>query len=117
MSVSVSPHTEGTILSAPAELTVNTLKVKAPCFSRNAEFSESSCPYHINKDYYLDFSGNEIYIILLNFLYLCKKNPRVMNSNKQNDMWRYRSTEQQITRTNVTFAINVNVLHLAVYCI
>lgn len=40
-----------------------------------------------------------------------------MNSNKQDDMWRYRSTEQQIARTNVTFAINVNVLHLAVYCI
>lgn len=39
-----------------------------------------------------------------------------MNPNKQDDMGRYRSTEQQITPTNVTFAINVNVLHLVVYC-
>lgn len=40
-----------------------------------------------------------------------------MNSNKQDDMGRYRATEQQITRTNVTVAINVNVLNLAVYCV
>lgn len=81
MSVAVSPHTEGTIVSAPAELTVNTLKVKAPCFTRNAEFSESSCPYYINKDYYFDFSGNDIYIILLNFFLFClKKKPQSYES-------------------------------------
>lgn len=45
------------------------------------------------------------------FFYFCKKKIKITNSNKQ-DWW----GEQQFSRTNVTFAINVNVFHMVVYC-
>lgn len=84
MAIAISPHTKGTILSSPAELTVNTLKVKVPssCTTRNEVLLKKVMPLLINKhkqnktketnkDYYLDFSVYEIYIILLNlFLFV-----------------------------------------------
>lgn len=84
MAIAISPHTKGTILSSPAQLTVNTLKVKVPsrCITRNEGLLKKLMPLHkkkienkkqTNKDCYLDFSVYEIYIILLNHFYLCKK--------------------------------------------
>lgn len=78
MPIAISPHTKGAILSSPAELTVNTLKVNVLCITRNEELLKKLMPLlqpppqkkhkkTQKKNYYLEFSVYEIYIVLLNF--------------------------------------------------
>lgn len=66
MPIAISPHTKGAILSSPAELTVNTLKVNVLCITRNEELLKK-LKKNKKKTYYLEFSVYEIYIVLLNF--------------------------------------------------
>lgn len=44
MPIAISPHTKGAILSSPAELTVNTLKVNVLCITRNEELLKKLMP-------------------------------------------------------------------------
>lgn len=112
MSISISPHTKGTILSSPAQLTVNTLKVKVPCITRDEELLKSCCLYYNQKKPKQTKTTTRL-LSLWNLHYfidifsICVKKIKITNSNKQ-DWWG--------ERTNVTFAINVNVFHMVVYC-
>lgn len=107
MPIAISPHTKGAILSSPAELTVNTLKVNVLCITRNEELLKK-----LKKNKKKPTTSNSQFmkstLFYWTFFYLCKK-IKITNSNKQ-DWW----GEQQFSRTNVTFAIHVNVLNMVV---